>query len=184
MFTFKAEHWVPKFLLNDKNGYACAKAIEAAMQSMNDIVLQGIKCINDYDTMPEWRLDELAWETNCLYDYTADVACKREWIKNAVEYYAKYGTPDAIVKYLSGIFDNVVVEEPQDYGGDPFHFRVIVTGEWSDAADDWAKKAVAATKNVRSVLDTITFNAGSVTIPLYVAAAACGVEIECDALMM
>ena len=39
MFTFDITKWVPRFLLNDKNGYALAKAIEAALQMMNDTSL-------------------------------------------------------------------------------------------------------------------------------------------------
>ncbi len=184
MFTINIAQWVPKFILGDKNGYALAKAIEAGLQKMNDVVLEGFECITNYDTMPEWRLDELAWEYNILYDYAAPVESKRDWIRNAVNYYSIYGTPAAITAYLGGVFDSVVVQEWWEYGADPYHFQVVVTGEWSEAADDWARKAVAAVQNTRSVLDTIIFNAGSVTIPLYVAAAACGVEIECDALMM
>ena len=64
------------------------------------------------------------------------------------------------------------------------HFRVIVTGEWSDVADEWAKKAIAEVQNVRSVLDNIIFNAGSTTMDLNIGFAVCGVEIEDTALMM
>ena len=178
MFNFEIERWVPKFILADRNGYAVAKAIEAAMRATNEIVARGLACVYDYDTMPEWRLDELAWELNCLYDYTADVENKRKWVKNAMDYYIKYGTPVAIVKYLEGIFDSVDFEEWWKYDGDPYHFRVIVTGEWSDDADEWAKKAVATVQNVRSVLDAIIFNGGGAEISFYTAGAAIGMEIE------
>ena len=155
MFTFKVAQWVPKFLLNDKNGYAMAKAIEAAVQKMNDVVLQGVKCISDYDTMPEWRLDELAWETNCLYDYNASIETKRNWIKNAIPYYRLFGTPQAVYKYLVGYFDGIVLEENWQYGASPFHFRVTVEGEWTPENEAWARKAIAESKNVRSVLDSL-----------------------------
>ena len=184
MFTFDVQKWVPKFILGDKNGFALAKAIEAAMQQMNDIIKQGIDCLRDYDTMPEWRLDELAWETNCLYDYNAEIETKREWIKNAAEYYAKYGTVTATIKYLEGRFDTVNVNEWWQYDGDPYHFQVVVTGEWSEEAAIWAEKAVGATKNVRSILDGIQFSSGEATIQVYAAAAACGVDIEETAVMM
>ena len=183
MFTFNIEQWVPKFILNDKNGYAIAKAIEAAMQTMNDTVAEGLACIIDFDTMPEWRLDELAWEYNCLYDYNASIETKRNWIKNASRFYLTYGTPAGIVQYLQGVYGSVNVEEAAQYGADPYHFRVIVTGEWSQASDAWAQKAVEATKNVRSVLDNIIFNSGGVTIPLKVAAAVCGIDITDSAIM-
>ena len=159
MFPFFAESWVPKFILNDQNGYALAKAIEVALQSMNNTVETGVKLITDVDTMPEWRLDELAWEYNILYDYTQDVETKREWIKNARSLYSIYGTAKIIKTYLEAVFgeNTVAVEEWNQYGGDPYHFRVVVNAEDTTANRDWAENAIAKVKNVRSILDTITF---------------------------
>lgn len=178
MFTFNIEQWVPKFILNDQNGYAIAKAIEVAMRKMDEVVSDGLACLYDFDTMPEWRLDELAWETNCLYDYDADIDTKREWIKNASRFYLTFGTPAGIIQYLEGMFGTVSVEEAGQYGADPYHFRVVVTGEWSEKNDAWSRKAVEATKNVRSILDNILFNSGGASIKLNVAAAVCGIDIK------
>jgi len=177
VFTINIERWVPKFILNDKNGYAIAKAIETAMQTMNDIVAQGLACVSDFYQMPEWRLDEMAWEYNILYDYNADVETKRGWIANALKFYSLYGTAEGIVQYLEAAFDSASVEEWFDYGGDPFHFRVNATGEWSEEAEAWAMKSIEAAKNVRSVLDTITFNTGDATATLTTLAAAYAAEI-------
>ena len=159
MFDFDVEKWVPKFILADKNGYAIAKAIEAAMRSMNATVRQSLDCLLDYDTMPEWRLDELAWELNCLYDYNASIETKREWIKNAVPLYRLFGTPQAVYKYLAGYFDDVELEEAWQYGGDPYHFRVTLSGEWTDEHELWARRAIEESKNVRSVMDTLAAGA-------------------------
>lgn len=161
MFTFDITKWVPRFLLNDKNGYALAKAIEAALQMMNDIIDQGVNCLTDYETMPEWRLDELAWELNCLYDYHADVETKRQWIINAIPYYRLYGTPEAIYKYIGGYFDSIEVEESWVYNGEPYHFRVMVDGEWNPENEAWARKAIDKAKNVRSVLDALAIGSKS-----------------------
>lgn len=155
MFVFDVTKWVPKFIMQDRNGRAIAKAIEAALQIMNDTIRQGVDCISNFDTMPEWRLDELAWETNCLYDYNADVEAKREWIKNAMPMYRLYGTPEAIYKYLGKYFENVILEEAWEYGGEPYHFRVTVDGEWTPGSVAWARRAINTAKNVRSVLDSM-----------------------------
>ena len=158
MFEFKAEQWAPQFILNDKNGYAVAKAIEAALQIFNDTLEQGLNCIAKTDIMPEWRLDELAWEYNLLYDETADVETKREWIANAMQFYALSGTAAGIEKYLKAAFNSATVEEWFEYEGDPFHFRVTVSGKWSEERNAWAYETIERIKNVRSVLDSITFN--------------------------
>lgn len=161
MFQFDITRWVPRFLLNDKNGYALAKAIEAALQMMNDIIDDGVNIVIDYETMPEWRLDELAWETNCLYDYHADVETKRKWIVNAIPYYRLYGTPQAIYKYIGSYFDAIDVEENWIYNGNPYHFRVMVDGVWNPANEAWARKAIDKAKNVRSVLDSLAIGSKS-----------------------
>lgn len=184
MFELDITKWVPKFILADKNGYALAKAIEAGLQAANDIVSQGVDCITDVDAMPEWRLDEVAWEYNILYDYDADIATKRKWVSDAVQTYAIYGTPEIIIKYLSAAFDTAYLEEWWQYGGDPFHFRVTVAGEWTDENDAWAQKSIAKTKNVRSILDNIIFNAGESTAEMSIACAVTGMEIQVTSKMV
>ena len=104
MFEFDFSRLFPRFLLNDKNGYAMAKAIEAGLNYFLEKCQDGLDCVQNVEKMPEWRLDEMAWEYNILYDYAAPVATKRIWIANAIEYYAKYGTAAAITKYLEGVF--------------------------------------------------------------------------------
>lgn len=155
MFRVDIGRWVPKFILNDKNGYALAKAIEAALNSMNANIRKAVGVLLYVDEMPEWRLDELAEELDCLYDYDADIESKRIWIKNAIPYYRIYGTPNAIKQFLNGYFDSVEVEENWNYGGEPFHFRVTVEEEWNPSNEEWARKAIERAKNVRSVLDSL-----------------------------
>lgn len=155
MFKIDISNLVPDFILNDKNGYAIAKALEAGAQMMNDIIAKGVACVLDYDTMPEWRLDELAWETNCLYDYNADIETKRKWIKNAIPWYRLYGTPEAVYRYVSSYFDDIILEENWEYDGEPYHFRVTVDGDWTPENEAWARRAIETAKNVRSVLDAL-----------------------------
>lgn len=153
MFQYEAERWVPQFILNDKTGFALAKAIEAALKMLNDTVLAGLRCTADYDYMPEWRLDELAWEINCLFDYAADIEIKRRWIKSAFPMYRLYGTPAAVYQYIGGYFDSADLEEWWEYHGDPYHFRLTVEGEWTPENEAWARKALRTAKNARSVID-------------------------------
>ncbi len=181
---FDIKRLVPRFIYDDKNGYAICMAIKTAMKYAAEKAEEGITIILDPDEMPEWRLDELAEDYNILYDYTADIELKREWIKHAEDFYALYGTAAGIVKYLEAAFDSASVEEWFKYGGDPFHFRVNCTGEWSEEAEAWAMKSINSVKNVRSVLDTITFNAGEAEAVVLTGAAVCGVDIAVDAEMM
>ena len=182
--TFDIKRLVPRFIYADRNGYALSKAIERAFEYVAEKVEEGLAILKDPDEMPEWRLDELAEDYNILYDYTAEIEVKRNWIKNAMDFYSIYGTPAGIVQYLQAVFDTVTLEESWEYGADPFHFRVTVTGEWSSEVDEWAKKSIERAKNVRSVLDTIIFNSGGAEIPLNVAAAVCGLDITDEVQML
>lgn len=174
MITFDLAKWVPKFLLADKNGYALAKAVEAAMNSMNEKIQEGVDTITAPDKMPEWRLDEVANEYNILYDPTADIEDKRSWIKNAFATYRLYGTVAGLKQFLGAKFTSVSVSEWQDVGGTPFHFSVTVDGELTEEAQEWAQKSVAAVKNARSVCDSITFSSDSVTAVCYLDAVPTG----------
>lgn len=175
---FDIKRLVPRFLYDDKNGYAMCMAIQAAFEYVAEKVEEGIAILQDPDRMPEWRLDEMAEEYNILYDYHADIEVKRDWIKNARKSYGLYGKAAGVVQYLEAAFDTVNLEESWEYGGDPFHFRVTVTGEWSEENDEWAKKAVEKAKNVRSVLDNIIFSSGGTETTVKVAAAVCGIDVK------
>ena len=78
MIDFSIMQLFPDFLLADKNGFAMAKAIEKALQIMCDTVQTGVDTVQNVDKMPEWRLDEMAWELGCLYDYNASIDAKRK----------------------------------------------------------------------------------------------------------
>lgn len=161
MIDFTIHQLFPDFILADKNGYAMAKAIERALQIMCDTIQTGVDNLQNIDKMPEWRLDEMAWELGCLYDHNADIETKRRWIKDATPLYSALGTPQAIYNFLEGFFDQVELEENWQYAGEPFHFRVTVSGEWTDANEQWLRRAIAASKNVRSVLDDIAVGSGT-----------------------
>lgn len=178
MFEFDIRQLFPRFILNDRNGYAMAKAIEAGLRYFLDRCQEGISCIQNPDEMPEWRLDEMAGEYNILYDYTADIATKRQWIRDAIQFYSLYGTPEGVIKYLQAAFTSVTLEEWWQYETDPFHFRVTITGEYTARNDEWARKAIAGAKNARSVLDAIIFNAGSSEATLHIGSAAVGVAVD------
>ncbi|MDO4647640.1 MAG: phage tail protein I [Eubacteriales bacterium] len=150
---------VPKFILNDINGYAMTKAIESGMQSMNDIIDRGVKCITDPETMPEWRLDEIAWETNCLYDYAADIEVKRAWIKNALPLYRIYGTPGAIEEVIKAMLGSGKVVEWFDFEGEktPYQFDIETDARTDIETMDKMLTMVEKSKNTRSVLRNLKF---------------------------
>lgn len=161
---------VPRFILKDRNGFAMAKAIEAGLNNYLAICQQALGVWGDVDAMPEWRLDELAWEYNIPYDHTAAVEKRREWVRNAYELSRLWGTAEGIRRYLDGYFDNADIEEYWKYGGDPYHFRLALSGEWSDENHAWTMNAANMVKNLRSVLDALEYRTEWPYEPMYGAA--------------
>ncbi len=157
MFRFHAKQHVPKFILNDKNGYAVAKAIEAAMQIFNDTLLLGVSILTDAETMPEWRLDEIGWEYGLPFDYTTTPEVKRKWVQNAYMQSRLYGTKTGVESFLKAIFEGVEVKEWFDYSGDPYHFRVALDGEYTNDNLSRVIGAVNEMRSVRSTFDKMTF---------------------------
>ena len=177
MFDFDITKMVPKFLREDRNGYALMKAIEAGMTYFLEAVQAGLEILNDPEKMPEWRLDELAWEYGIVYDNDADVNVKRNWITNAVDFYKSYGTAGGIEKYLKARFADAIVQEWWEYDGDPYHFKVSITGDWNQSINAWAVRAVNEIKNVRSVLDEIAVNGEDSESTVLTGSAISGIEI-------
>ena len=157
MIDFDIHQLVPNFLLNDKNGYAIAKALEAGLKFMCATAQNGLHIVKDVEAMPEWRLDEVAWEYNCPYDANAPVDVKRQWVRDANELSFLYGTPEVVHRYMAVYFDKIDVEESWEYNGEPFHFRVLFPGIWTAEKVAWATKAIFMVKNARSILDLYNF---------------------------
>ena len=169
---------VPRFIMQDRNGHALAKAIEAALKYFLAAVGQGIACVQDVDTMPEWRLDEMAWELNVQwYDNQASASEKRQTIRDAREIYARLGTHDAVVRAVNGVFGQGRLEEWWQYGGSPYHFRVY-TPDYDALEERYAlfTRMVAVAANVRSVLDGVYYVGADGTATLWPATAAIGGE--------
>ena len=150
----------PRYILEDEDGYAMCKALEAGLNYFLEKCNESMGIMLDVDKMPEWRLDELAWEYNCLYNYDADIDIKREWIRNAYKNYRIHGTAEGIRQYLAIYFGESVVNEYWEFSGNPGQFNVTVTGLRNDENEAWIRKACAKAKNVRSELNNIIFNGG------------------------
>lgn len=175
----------PRFILEDTDGFAMCKALEAGLNYFLEKCQNGIDLVLDVDKMPEWRLDEMAWELNCLYDYDADPDIKREWIRNAYTNYRKHGTAEGIRQYLAIYFGESAVNEYWEFGGEPGQFNVTVTGLRSDENEAWIRKACAKAKNVRSELNNIIFNGGESEVsPVYVGANSAGIAIQVDSVLL
>jgi phage tail P2-like protein len=152
---FAIKDLLPAHLHDEQDGKAMAAAIETALRQFADAVALADALLTDANTMPEWALDELAWESAVpWYNFQADVETKRGWVRNAETIRACIGTRSALKLLLLGVFDQCRIEEYWQYGGALHHFRIIVQGNYTPEKARWARNAVRVVKPLRSVLES------------------------------
>lgn len=109
------------------------------------------------DELPERALDALAWQFNVgWYEPDSDLDTKRRTINDALLVKKTLGTPAAVQRVIETYFGDGRVEEWFEYGGAPYHFRIVTnnpsaTGEQAELLI----KSVNAVKNIRSRLDSV-----------------------------
>ncbi len=124
--------------------YESAKAFPAEMKTPERIALayafdrqkrKFIQCMErvyiwaDLEKVEERYLDALAVENRVLfYDSALPLDAKRNLIRNYLYWHIKLGTRGALEEIINIIFnnENTSIEEWQEYGGEPYHFRVLV----------------------------------------------------------
>ncbi|KKP40318.1 MAG: hypothetical protein UR30_C0005G0099 [Candidatus Peregrinibacteria bacterium GW2011_GWC2_33_13] len=86
---------------------------------------------------------------------------KRALIKNAVQIHKYKGTKYALEKVLEVLNLNGKIFEWFDYGGNPYHFRVILdffNRGFDETTEKQLLDLIEETKNVRSVMETLEIN--------------------------
>lgn len=113
------------------------------------------------DRLPEEALDILAWQFNAdWYDANSDIDTKRQAIKDVLHLARIRGTPAAVQRLVEIYFGDGEVEEWFNYGGAPYHFRVVTSNE--KAIQENAQfffRAVNSAKNLRSRLESVIIRA-------------------------
>lgn len=118
---------LPSFMRGDRANKGLAAGASAVLKD----VAAKTKLLSTWsqiDSMTSTQLDELAWELNIeWYKSTADLQTKRAIIKNSDKVHAKLGTKWAVERIITDAFGEGVVREWWEYGGEPYHFKVLST---------------------------------------------------------
>ncbi len=126
------------------------------------------------DKLSEDVLDALAYDLNVSwYDYEGSLSEKRKTIQECMQVHQYKGTKYAVETALRSVYETIRVTEWFEYGGEPYHFKVIIY----DSSNDKEKRArvlakVQYYKNLRSVLEETIFEIG-ITSDIDVKAAFC-----------
>lgn len=183
MIDFDVKTIVPRFIMKDRNGYAIAKAIEKALRIFCDVCMDGADAVTNIDRMPEWRLNEYAWEYGIVwYDSTTSVDEKRKQIKYASSVFRMLGTKAGVLDAVEGVFGEGMIQEWFQYGGQPFHYKVYVTDDSAvyDRRNEFMR-ILGYVQNIRSVLDSVEVRGTDSATTAYIAAAVSSIAAQSSA---
>lgn len=137
---------------------AAAAAIDDEMQSLTKS-MDKLAIFSRLDQLTDAEADELAWQFHVdFYGPPMPIEKKRELVKNSFSWHRRKGTPSAVEEVISVAFDSAEVKEWFDYGGQPYHFKVVTRDLITPETYDQVVRAIHSVKNVRSVLDDIEVN--------------------------
>lgn len=139
----------------DPTTQALCAALDPELQAVADNLIK-ILLLSQVDSLTEEVLDQLAVDLHAeWYDSTATISVKRALIKNSDKVHMYLGTPYAVSQVVSDYLNHGMLQEWFEYGGTPYHFRVLTTAE--DIADPVLvarlTKAINYSKNARSYFD-------------------------------
>lgn len=150
---------LPPNLLADKKINAAARALDDELQKITAATRNAL-LLPRLDELPEEVIDLLAWQWHVdFYEPIGmDIETKRKLIKNSIAWHRIKGTPAAVERVVSAVFDTSHVQEWFEYGGKPYHFKVITEDVTTDPnVLARMRRAINAAKNTRSWLETIEF---------------------------
>lgn len=147
---------LPSSIASDSTMRAAASVLDAEFAGL-DAAVDQLTFYTRIDSLEEPLLSHLAWQWHVdFWDADLSLNEKRALLKMAYSWHEKKGTPAAIEMVLADVLGGGRVEEWQDYGGKPKHFRVISqTAPGNERIYSQLLQAIGLAKNERSVLDTI-----------------------------
>ena len=111
---------------NDPQVQALAYAVLQEKRRLIDLA-KGTRTLAVIEELPEEILDLLSVELRTpFYDEQFPIETKRTLIKRTFIFYQYMGTPEAVNQMVSAAFPGSYIEEWFEYGGEPYHFQVIV----------------------------------------------------------
>lgn len=148
---------VPPSIRDDPEVQAAAAALEGELQSVTAAIPTTL-LISRIDELEEDVIDALAWQWHVdFYEPGISLDQKRTLVKTSISQHRRKGTPYAVEQVVKAILIDAIVQEWFEYGGQPFHFRVIkINGQVAPEMYSRLKRAVDTVKNTRSWLEGVS----------------------------
>lgn len=109
------------------------------------------------DKLDSDLINALAIQLHCdYYEKSLSLEDRRTLVKNSIAWHRIKGTPAVVEEVVSTVFARGRIAEWFEYGGDPYYFRIYVSGFQSEIDDnlDRLVHVVESVKNVRSWLES------------------------------
>lgn len=163
---------LPPNLKADENILALANIIKEQLQ-LNCALAKSCIIYARIDELGHDLLDVIAQDLNVKWyrnEYPVEV--KRGLIKDSVKVHKKLGTKYAVETAIGKLHPNSYVEEWDEYGGEPFSFRVVVDTTFSKIGAGYKEisDAVSFSKRKSAHLEDVIFQC------IY------GIEVSVDSL--
>lgn len=172
---------LPVALQKDESVVALAEAI-AEVLSRRPAEIDRLRIYPAIDQLDEELLDILAYDFKVdWWDPDYSLAEKRRTLKDSWRVHKVLGTKAAVEAAISAIYPNTKVLEWWEYGGEPYHFRLLLDATYRNIDPEKHARVLERVnyyKNLRSVLDDIEYYDAGGTATAYAYAACTGSEIE------
>ncbi|MDF2984875.1 MAG: phage tail protein [Eubacterium sp.] len=150
----------PEILAKDENMLALASSISDELALRPDEIAS-LMLYSRIDELSEKLLDILAYDFKVdWWDYNYSLEEKRKTLKDSWNVHRTLGTKGAVEKAISAIYPDTKVEEWFTYGGDPYHFKLLLDATYEGVNPTKHKRVldrVEYYKNLRSHLDNIEY---------------------------
>ena len=170
----------PSALTRDKSVMALAEAA-AELLAARPAEIDRARVIANIDALDEAVLDILAYDFKVdWWDANYSIEEKRQTLKDSWRVHRMLGTKAAVVTAISAIYPETQVQEWFEYGGEPYHFRLLLDATYEHVDPEKHRRVlerVAYYKNLRSVLDEVEYYDAGGTASGYAYAAFLGCEV-------
>lgn len=138
---------------------------EAAAAQLIDVANKAnlILILPNLSHLPEAVVDQLAWHFSVdFYDVSLPRETKEALIYQSIAWHRRKGTVKVVEEIVSAVHARGRIIENWNYGGQPYHFKIIVEGEPIQDPSVLTSliQAIDSVKNVRSWLDGIEYERG------------------------
>ena len=171
---------LPTVLQGDESMAALAASIASILAGRVEEI-GGLCIYSRIDDLPEGLLDILAKDFKVDWwdgDYSLEE--KRQTLKDSWRVHRTLGTKAAVVAAISAIYPDTKVLEWWEYGGQPYHFRLLIDSTFENVDPEKHQRVMEKVnyyKPLRSVLDETEYYDAGASATVFTGAAFVGATL-------